>query len=604
MSMQPKEAAKAYIYTRVSTAMQVDGYSLSAQSDELQRYASLKNIQIVGEYCDEGKSGKNDKRPEFQRMLQDIKNKKDGVRYVLVFKMSRFARNANDTLKNVSFLKEYGADLICVKEGLDSSEATGKLMLTIMSAVAEMELENIHAQTMAGRRQKAKEGKWNGGFAPYGYSLVNGELVINETEAAHIRYIYDLFTKEHLGALGVAKRMNAEGIQKASRTNSKHSVFTDNFVKRVLDDDVYVGKISYGKRTTTSKSDKSYAVKQKDESKIIRADGIHEPIISEEQWELARTKREKTGVRREKKKDGHIYLLSGLVKCPSCGKSMYGVPNNSGGKRNKNGEKYAPSYSYKCRTTAARSGYDCPDSHQYPEKKLDSEVIKAIQQMVFQPEYVMRIKEQLQSGSSVDELVVKQKQLNSKRAELIAKQKKFETELFALDVMDRNYDKHNARLTKFIDEIYDQVSIVDDELANVESMIKMARDNATIIEKAFDSVMDFSCNFPTMDVKKQKEILGAMVERIEIFPTKRDNGYLKKIYFHIPLFPDDKGNCFTIWDMFPGLLDENGNEKAVPDLDMEYDFQEIYDMMPDEVRAEFPDHKKDTDESIVCLVKQ
>ena len=60
MSMQPKEAAKAYIYTRVSTAMQVDGYSLSAQSDELQRYASLKNIQIVGEYCDEGMSGKND----------------------------------------------------------------------------------------------------------------------------------------------------------------------------------------------------------------------------------------------------------------------------------------------------------------------------------------------------------------------------------------------------------------------------------------------------------------------------------------------------------------------------------------------------------------
>ena len=380
-----------------------------------------------------------------------------------------------------------------------------------------------------------------------------------------------------------------------------HSVFTDSFVKKVLDDDVYVGRISYGRRTTTSKSDKNYAVKQTDESKIVRADGIHEAIISEEQWELARTKRDKTGVRREKKKDGHIYLLSGLVKCPACGKSMYGVPNNSGGKRNKNGEKYAPSYSYKCRTTAARSGFDCPDSHQYPEKKLDSEVIKAIQQMVFQPEYVMRIKEQLQSSASVDELIIKQKQLKSKRAELLAKQKKFEAELFALDISDRNYDKHNARLTKFIDEIYDQISIVDTELANIESMIQMAKDNATVIERAFDSVVEFSYNFPQMDVKKQKEILGAMVESIEIFPTKRDNGYLKKINFHIPLFPDDKGNCFTIWDMFPGLLDENGNEKAVPDLDTEYDVHDVYEMMPDGVRAEFSDHKQDTDESVVLL---
>ena len=113
--------------------------------------------------------------------------------------------------------------------------------------------------------------------------------------------------------------------------------------------------------------------------------------------------------------------------------------------------------------------------------------------------------------------------------------------------------------------------------------------------------MEFSCNFPTMDTKKQKELLGAMVDSIEIFPTKREYGYLKKISFHIPLFPDDKGNCFSIWDMYPGLLDENGNAKAVSDLDMEYDIQDVYEMMPDEVRAEFSDHKEDTDESVVLM---
>ena len=96
-----EQLEKAYIYTRVSTEMQVDGFSLSAQKDDITRYAKLRNIQIVGEFSDEGKSGKSDKRPEFMNMIDAIKTSKDGVKYVIVFKLSRFARNAADTLKNL-----------------------------------------------------------------------------------------------------------------------------------------------------------------------------------------------------------------------------------------------------------------------------------------------------------------------------------------------------------------------------------------------------------------------------------------------------------------------------------------------------------------------
>ena len=110
---------KAYIYTRVSTEMQVDGFSLAAQKEDICRYAKLRGIQIVGEFCDEGKSGKSDKRPEFMKMIETIKANKDNVRYVLVFKLSRFARNAADTLKNLQLMQDNGVDLICIKEGLD-----------------------------------------------------------------------------------------------------------------------------------------------------------------------------------------------------------------------------------------------------------------------------------------------------------------------------------------------------------------------------------------------------------------------------------------------------------------------------------------------------
>lgn len=119
-----------YIYTRVSTSMQVDGYSLDAQKDKLKKYAEFQDMIVAGEYFDEGKSGKNiEGRPQFLQMLKDI----------------------------------------------------------------------ILVQTMEGRRQKAREGKWNGGFAPYGYKLENGELLIAEDEAEVIRISYDKYVNTTMG---------------------------------------------------------------------------------------------------------------------------------------------------------------------------------------------------------------------------------------------------------------------------------------------------------------------------------------------------------------------------------------------------------------------
>ena len=163
---------RCYLYTRVSTAIQVDGFSLEAQREKLRKYAEFQEMVVAGEYCDEGKSGKNIQgRPEFQRMLQDIEDGKDNVDFVLVFKLSRFGRNAADVLNSLQIMQDFGVNLICVEDGIDSSKDAGKLMISVLSAVAEIERENIRTQTMAGREQKAREGKWNGGFAPYGYKL-------------------------------------------------------------------------------------------------------------------------------------------------------------------------------------------------------------------------------------------------------------------------------------------------------------------------------------------------------------------------------------------------------------------------------------------------
>ena len=110
-----QEKTKVYIYTRVSTTMQIDGYSLDAQKARMKAYANFNDYQIVGEYEDAGKSGKSiEGRASFCRMMEDIKSGKDGVSYVLVFKLSRFGRNAADVLSTLQVMQDFGATLISV----------------------------------------------------------------------------------------------------------------------------------------------------------------------------------------------------------------------------------------------------------------------------------------------------------------------------------------------------------------------------------------------------------------------------------------------------------------------------------------------------------
>ena len=198
--------------------MQIDGYSLDAQKTRMKGFCDFNDYEIAGEYEDAGKSGKSiEGREAFNCMMEDIKSGKDGISFVLVFKLSRFGRNAADVLNSLQTMQDYGVNLICVEDGIDSSKEAGRLMISVLSAVAEIERENIRVQTMEGRMQKAREGKWNGGFAPYGYSLVDGKLVVNEEEANAIRTIFEQYVKTDMGSTGIAKYLETHGIHKIIR---------------------------------------------------------------------------------------------------------------------------------------------------------------------------------------------------------------------------------------------------------------------------------------------------------------------------------------------------------------------------------------------------
>lgn len=314
-----RKGKKCVIYIRVSSERQVQGYSLEGQKRYLKEWAEFEGMTVSEIYVEPGKSGKSiTGREVFQKMLNDISTGQVEVDYVVVFKLSRFGRNAKDTLNSLTFLQRYGVNLLCKEDGLDSSNSIGKLMITILSGVAEMERENILVQTMLGREEKAKQGGWNGGFAPYGYELIDGKLHIKEDEAPIVELIFDKFVNGCMGYSTIAGYLNRQGIPKLPSRNSHGRQFVDwsvHHIKRMLDNPVYTGRIAFG-RTKMERIDgteNEYRRVKADEY-IVSDDKVHEPIISDELFEAARRKRQETTTTGNPKIGrGTKHLLSGIL---------------------------------------------------------------------------------------------------------------------------------------------------------------------------------------------------------------------------------------------------------------------------------------------------
>lgn len=538
---------KCYIYTRVSTEMQADGYSLDAQKEKLKKYAQYQEMVIVDEYSDAG-SGKNiADRYDFSRMLSDIKAEKDKIDFVLVFKLSRFGRNAADVLGSLQIMQDYGVNLICVEDGIDSSKDSGKLMISVLSAVAEIERENILIQTMEGRKQKAREGKWNGGFAPYGYKLVEGNLVIAEDEVDVIKVIYNKFTTTNMGINAVASYLNNNGYKKKKRQNGTLDAFSASFVKAVLDNPVYCGKIAYGRRKNEKiqgERNKYHIVKQKE---FPIYDGIHEAIVPEEIWQAAQEKRKITGFKYEKKHSlDHANILSGILKCPNCGASMYGNVNR---KKKKDGTYYRDYFYYACKHRIKVDGHRCDYRKQWGQSKIDNAVAEIITKLVQNPRFSEAIKQKINSKVDTAELEKQLENLKKEHKQSEGAIKKLGQQLDKLDVFDPSYDRKYEDMQARLDGLYERIDSLEIEMAEVELRIqnvkqeKIKSENVYSILRTFDKLYDKLTDF------EKKELMGSFLEKVEIYPQEQENGQiLKSLKFRFPIYFNGSEAFGVSWD--------------------------------------------------------
>lgn len=437
-------------------------------------------------------------------------------------------------------MQDFGVNLICVEDGIDSSKDAGKLMISVLSAVAEIERENIRVQTMEGRIQKAREGKWNGGFAPYGYTLEKGQLFINEEEAAAIRIIFDQYVHTDMGANGLAKYLEQHGIHKIQRQNGKNPLFDASLIRRILKNPVYRGKIAYGRRRTEKVygTRNDYRLVEQDDYLLV--DGLHEALVSEELWHEVQVKLLAQAKKYEhvnRGKEMKVHLLSGIVRCPICGARMYG---NKSIKHKSDGTKYKDFFYYGCKHRTMTRGHKCDYRKQINEELLDSAVAEVIVKLVSNPKFAAMMQEKINmkvdTAAIEQEIATYEKQL---RQSYSIKSRLME-EIDSLDPNDKHYYKRKADLDDRLYKMYDKIE-------DTENLVVAARAKKMAIEtekltgdNIYKVLIYFDKLYAVMNEQEKRQLMESLISEIQIYEERQPNGqWLKSIKFKLPIIEED-----------------------------------------------------------------
>jgi DNA invertase Pin-like site-specific DNA recombinase len=219
---------KTVAYVRVSSEKQADlGVSLDAQQQKVAAYASLYDLDLVEVIVDAGESAKTLERPGLQRALAMLKSKK--VDALLVVKLDRLTRSVGDLGRLIeTYFAPGKAALLSVSEQIDTRSATGRMVLNILASVSQWEREIIAERTSDAMRYKQSQGEYIGGRAPYGFDLVDGELIPNDFEQDVIQQAKRL-RESGLSLNAVAKELEKFGIK--TRSNK---VFDATQIKRMV----------------------------------------------------------------------------------------------------------------------------------------------------------------------------------------------------------------------------------------------------------------------------------------------------------------------------------------------------------------------------------
>ena len=326
---QPKKAA---LYCRLSVDDGRSGESISIESQKilLKQYCKSHGITDYEVYDDDGYSGTNFERPAFERMREDIENGR--IDTVIVKDQSRFGRSYIEVGMYVEEFKDKGVKFIAVDDGYDSMKSDYDMMFPMRNVINEYYAREASKKTKSAKRAKAKEGQYIGSRPPFGYKLDPKDrhhLVIDEPAAETVRRIFRL-AAQGVGYNRMTKMFREEKLLTPIAYFNQHNpdyyksdYWRKDFdwhvtsIRVILDNEVYLGKLVYGKQKNKSMKSKEKVKCPRDEWIVV--ENCHEPIISQELWD---TVHKILSAKHRPTQSGKVQIFAGLVYCSDCGHAL------------------------------------------------------------------------------------------------------------------------------------------------------------------------------------------------------------------------------------------------------------------------------------------
>ena len=323
---------KAACYCRLSDDDVNDGMSISIETQITihKQYCKANQIQIVDFYCDDGYTGTNFERPAFKRMLEDIRAKK--VDTVIVKDLSRFGREHIEVgyFTQIFFPENNVTFIIIADNTIITPRSKYDMMLPLRSVINEMLPAEVSQKVRQAFEAKSLNGEFLHPWLPYGYkksTIEKNKLVVDEENAPTVVTIFELVAYHGMGMSNIAEYLYEHQVlsptalkeyNQGNYSNPNPYSWNRSSINNLLHNEVYLGKIVYGKRRKINfKSKKVVAV---DESDWCVCEKAHEPIISQELWDEVQSKL--SSRKREIKGNRSENIFRGLLKCADCGATM------------------------------------------------------------------------------------------------------------------------------------------------------------------------------------------------------------------------------------------------------------------------------------------
>jgi len=499
---------KTTIYARVSSERQDVALSISAQLKALREYASRNGYVVVKEYIDEAESGRSIDRPGFQNMIAAARQKVSPFEAILVWKLSRFARNREDSIIYKSLLRKHGIQVISINEPVEDTPS-GKLLEGIIEVIDEFYSANLSQDVLRGLRENASRGFYNGGRPPYGYVRVkvkDGPTSRTKLEPnPRTSPIAQRIFRECLAGKGlkaIARILNADGI--SSSTGKKWGATS---IEKILHNEAYTGTMVWGKRTKNPSQIINGTV-------LLRTDNAWPALVDRANFTQAQARLASRApkVIHPREVDSP-YLLSGIVRCGICGAAMVGQGS---------GHHY---HYYMC-GNARRKGREVCPSPILPKDKVEGFIID-------------RIKSYILTEENLEELV---KLTNEELCQSCSENRK------RLELIQAQIEEIDSRLSKLYDaietgeftggELAPRIKVLcqkKEELlqakANAEEILRYKSVDMADPQVVKDQANDLRNLLTKSSITEQRGFLKSFVERIEVDESEA------KVYYTIPMPP-------------------------------------------------------------------